>query len=368
MKKILISGMSFNTGGVETYIMSMFRALDKQSFHCDFINDQKRDDIAFQDEIVSSGSRIIHLHGKSQWKKFMKEHTGEYDAIIFNIIAPFFHQIRVCCRYGGFRAVIVHSHNGSVDVPAFMKPFIPFAMKYERAKLSALPITRWACSEKAAEWMFGKDKDYVFVKNGINTKKFRYDDSVRTAIRRELNLKAGDFCIGHIGRFDPQKNHEYLIRIFHEFSKSDKDAKLLLAGPMLNVHITEKVKAYIKDNDLEDRVLLLGERKDSDRLYQAMDVFVLPSLYEGLPIVGIEAQTAGLPCLFSDTISDQVSVLDTNRFLPITDSSIADWCRALHDAKHMSLNRNKSYLEIEEAGFIMEKEIRHIEKELGKIC
>ena len=362
--KILISGMSFNVGGVETYIMSFFRNIDKKLFQVDFINDQKIDDIAFQDEITKQGSRIIHLHGRNEWKKFLKDNKGKYDAIIFNIIAPYLHQIRVCCKYGGFKAVVVHSHNGSVDLPSFLKPIIPISMKYERLKLSHLPIVRWACSDKAAEWMFGKNNDYTFIKNGINAEKFKYSESIRSEVRKELGLSDFDYCIGHIGRFDPQKNHDYLVKIFIEYSKVDNNAKLVLAGPLLNESIVNKVKEEIKNNKLEDRVLLLGLRNDSCRLYQAMDVFVLPSLYEGLPIVGVEAQCAGLPCLFSDQISSQVKVLDSSKFISITDDSINSWVDALKNLKNVKIDRNNGYQAIVDNGFVMEREIKKIEENL----
>ena len=356
--------MSFNVGGVETYIMSFFRNIDKNLFQVDFINDQKRDDIAFQDEITFAGSKIYHLHGKREWVRFLKENQGKYDAIIFNIIAPYFHPIRVCCKYGNFKAVIVHSHNGFVDLPSFIKFIIPLSMKYERIKLSHLPIVRWACSDKAAEWMFGKNKDYTFIKNGINAEKFKYSDIVRGEVRKELGLSDSDFCIGHIGRFDSQKNHEFLIKIFVEYSKVDKNAKLLLVGPLLTEDIVNNVKEEIKNNNLNDRVLLLGSRNDADRIYQSIDVFVLPSLYEGLPIVGVEAQCSGLPCLLSDQISKQVKVLDSTRFISITDNSINAWVDILKEVKNKNFDRNKGYQAIIDNGFVMEREIKKIEENL----
>ena len=365
--KILISGISFNVGGVETYIRSVFRNIDKSMFHLDFINDHVRDDIAFQEEILAEGSNIYHLHGKKQWKDFLKKNRGRYDAIIFNIIAPYFHQIRVCCKYGGFKAVIVHSHNGFVDLPSFLKPIIPLTMKYERFKLSHLPIIRWACSDRAAEWMFGKNKQYEFIKNGINAEKFKFSNSVRESVRKELGLHSSDYCIGHIGRFDPQKNHEYLIKIFIQYSKIDKDAKLLLAGPLLNEAIVNSVKKEIAENNIADRVIFLGPRNDADRLYQAMDVFILPSLYEGLPIVGVEAQDSGLPCLFSDKISKQVSVNEYCKFISIDDESIPLWLDALKDIKNAKIDRKIGYEAIINNGFVMEKEIKHIEKALVNI-
>lgn len=362
--KILVSGMSFNVGGVETYIMSFFRNIDKNLFQVDFINDQKKDDIAFKDEIIKQGSNIIHLHGRSNWKSFLKDNKGKYDAIIFNIIAPYFHQIRLCCKYGGFKAVIIHSHNGFVALPTILQPIIPISMKYERFKLAHLPIVRWACSDKAAEWMFGKNKEYTFIKNGIDADRFKYSESLRREVRKELGLSDADYCIGHVGRFDPQKNHDYLIKIFIEYSKVDSNAKLVLAGPLLTEDIVSKVKAEIKNNKLSDRVFLLGARNDADRLYQAMDVFVLPSLYEGLPIVGVEAQCAGLPCLFSDQISKQVKVLDSTKFISITDNSIKAWVDALQDIKQIKFDRNIGYQAIVDNGFVMEREIKKIEENL----
>ena len=158
-----------------------------------------------------------------------------------------------------------------------------------------------------------------------------------------------------------------MIKIFIQYSKIDKDAKLLLAGPLLNEAIVNSVKKEIAENNIADRVIFLGPRNDAARLYQAMDVFILPSLYEGLPIVGVEAQDSGLPCLFSDKISKQVGVNEYCKFISIDDESIPLWLDALKDIKNAKIDRKIGYEAIINNGFVMEKEIKHIEKVLVNI-
>lgn len=264
---------------------------------------------------------------------------------------------------GGFKAVIVHSHNSNLDFPWYEKPFFKLFLKYEHKKLSKLEITKWACSDKAAQWMFGDKSEYEFIKNGIDVSNFKFNKQVRDKIRLQLSYSNSDFVIGHCGRFAEQKNQEYLIDIFIEYLRIDSNAKLLLIGPMLDTKIKEKVLYKIESNGLKDKVLLLGAIRDVASYYNAMDIFVLPSRYEGLPIVAIEAQASGLPCIFSNEITEQCSISNYNSFESI--NNIDDWVRSLKYYKdNYPPNRNDSYLNVINEGFIMAEEIKHIQNAL----
>ena len=179
----------------------------------------------------------------------------------------------------------------------------------------------FCCSELAGRWLFGnkiynQGKVYL-LNNAIDVEKFKYNEKARKAKRKELNIKDKDLVIGHIGRFVKQKNHEFLIDIFNEIHKQNKNTILLLAG---DGPLKEEIQNKVKKIGLEKNVQFLGQRNDANELYQAMDAFVLPSLYEGLPVVGVEAQTAGLPCFFSTDMTKETKVLDSTKFIELSKS------------------------------------------------
>lgn len=180
----------------------------------------------------------------------------------------------------------------------------------------------FCCSELAGSWLFG-NKTYnqgkvYLLNNAIDVDKFKYDEKIRKSKRKELKIKDKDLVIGHIGRFVQQKNHSFLIDIFNEVHKQNKNTILLLAG---EGPLKEEIENKVKELGLEKNVMFLGQRNDANELYQAMDIFLLPSLYEGLPVVGVEAQAAGLPCFFSTDMTKETKVLQTTKFIPLTHTS-----------------------------------------------
>ena len=174
------------------------------------------------------------------------------------------------------------------------------------------------CSELAGRWLFGskvynQGKVYL-LNNAIDLEKFKYNKKIRDKKRRELGISEDTLVIGHIGRFVEQKNHRFLIEIFNEIHKKENNTILVLAGqgPLMN-EIKEKVNCL----HLENNVKFLGQRNDANELYQAFDVFLLPSLYEGLPVVGVEAQATGLLCFFSDDMTKETKILDSTVFMSL---------------------------------------------------
>ena len=180
-----------------------------------------------------------------------------------------------------------------------------------------------ACSQLAGEFWYGK-KNFTVINNGVEVEKFAYHPEVRVAKRKELGLE-NDFVIGNIGRFNLQKNHTFLIDIFEALVRQEPAARLVLAG---NGPLEQSIKNKTAGKNLQDKVLFLGVRKDVVQLYQACDVLCMPSLYEGLPVVGVEAQAAGLPCVFADTITPEVLLLPTSSMLSLKDCA-AKWAQAI---------------------------------------
>lgn len=215
---------------------------------------------------------------------------------------------------------IAHSHSTS-NPKEWKKNLLknalrPFSKKYA--------TDYFACSELAGRYLFG-DKTFnkgevKIIHNAIDVEKFKYDPEARKKLRKEIGIKDSDFVIGHIGRFVEQKNHRFLIDIFTKVKKEKKNAKLVLVG---QGPLREEIEERVKNLGLEKDVFFLGQRSDTNKLYSVFDVFCLPSLYEGLPVVGVEAQANGVPCVFSDRITKEIFVSQNLEIIDIDDLSSA---------------------------------------------
>lgn len=240
---------------------------------------------------------------------------------------------------------ILHNHSTAVRsegmrsvMKTILRPFAPlFANRYA------------ACSRLAGDWMYGKKMmasgRVTIINNAIDLDDYAFSPEIRQQYRKELNIPESAFVIGHVGRFMYQKNHAFLIEVFKEVVKRKHNAILLLIGDgELRLAIEEKVQKY----HLSDKVRFLGLRKDVKDIYNCMDVFVLPSWYEGLPVVSIEAEANGVYCLFSDHVTAECKLTNYVRFLRLTDSS-AVWANAVLSIK--STRNPFASEEIRKAGF-----------------
>lgn len=227
---------------------------------------------------------IIHVHGNS-------------GTMIIEIVVALF---------AGVKIRIVHSHNSTCNNPMLHKLLKPF--------LNALTTFNFACSKYAGDWLF--NEKYLVMNNGINTEKFSFSQKFRDMHRNALSLN-GKIVIGHVGHFSYQKNHDFLIQVFKELYDYQSNFHLLLigSGPTL-----DSIKLNISKSEFKYSVTILEKRNDVNELLSAMDIFVLPSRFEGLPLSGVEAQAAGLPSYVSDKISSELNLTDTVTFLSITDT------------------------------------------------
>ena len=216
----------------------------------------------------------------------------------------------------------------------------------------------WACSGLAGKWMFN-DKKFTIIHNAINTTQFTYDVNIRKRMRKSLNIHEGQFVVGHVGRFSYQKNHQFVINVFYEICKKNPDAVLLLVGSVVNdCTYWNNAKETIGKLGIEKKVKFLGMRSDVSELMQAMDAFLLPSFFEGLPIVGIEAQAAGLPCFFSDTITYEINLTKLAHFISL-DISPEKWAETI--MKESKIPRRNMQKEITAAGYDIKQEIEKLE-------
>ena len=352
MKKIhvLNSVSVMNRAGQETLLMNVLRNIDRNEIQYDFLCSStiKGD---YDDEIEKLGSNIFHL-SKNCLKKFfiLRDLYMLYtiylffckhrDIDIFHIhnyhaFSAFLYILGA--KMAGVHVVILHSHNSSAPHPKLHCFF--------RKVIKNFRIHKFACSRAAAQWMYGDDcDDVVIVKNGIILKDFTYREEWR-ALRREFGVDESTLLVGHIGRFNVQKNHTFLIDVFSEILKTRKDAKLLLIGRgELELEVKEKVHSL----GLDDNVVFAGVRSDVNKLLSCIDVFLFPSLFEGLPVVLIEVQAASLPCVASDTISREAGITSYVNFLSLQ-LPVSTW--ADNVLQFSSINRKSTHQVIQKEGF-----------------
>lgn len=227
----------------------------------------------------------------------------------------------LAAKKAGVKKIIFHSHASEVD--GKYRNIKRFLHKVSRKRLKKIGTKFVACSDLARQWMYpniNKDK-VIIIKNGIDLVKYRFNEKSRLEVRKKLGLN-NKFVIGHVGRFSYQKNHEFLIKVFKKVVNKKGNAYLLLVGEGPD---KKKIENLVNKEGLTAHVKFYGISNHVENLLQGMDVFLLPSHFEGLPIVGVEAQAAGLPVIFSDKITKEAKLLDTSYFLSINNDMVSEW-------------------------------------------
>lgn len=311
-------------GGVESVVMNYYRNIDRNKIQFDFICDNDSTNIPYA-EIESLGGKVILIPPYQKVIKYHKELKRVLKEGNYKIVHSHINTLSVfslfAAKCAGVPVRIAHSHsttNKKEKRKNLMKQLLrPFSKVFATDYM--------CCSELAGRWLFG-DKEYdkgnvYLLNNAIDLDKFRYDETVRREKRKELNIKDDTLVIGHVGRFVEQKNHRFLIDIFNEVHKQKENSILLLAGqgPLM-----EEMKEKVKILGIENSVKFLGQRNDINELYQAFDVFCLPSLYEGLGMVAIEAQVSGLLCFVSTEIPEIAKVTERIVFINL-ENKIEIW-------------------------------------------
>lgn len=346
-------------GGVEAVIMNYYRHIDRTKIQFDFLCDEDSTNIPYE-EIESLGGRVIIIPPYQKVFKYIKEVTKILKEGQYKIVHSHINTLSVFPLYAAKKAGvpvrIAHSHS-TTNKKEWKKNLMKLAL---RPFAKTFATDYFACSELAGRWLFGDktfDEGKVYVlNNAIDLDKFKYDEKIRKDKRKELKIKDDTIVIGHIGRFVEQKNHRGLIDIFNEVHKINKKTILILAGqgPLM-----EEMKEKVKSLDLEKNVKFLGQRSDANELYQAFDVFLLPSLYEGLPVVGVEAQAAGLLCILSDDMTKETKVLESTEFLSLSTSPEV-WANILLQS-YDKYERKDTKKEISKNGFNIQDEAKKLE-------
>lgn len=338
-----------NRGGAETMLMNLYRSIDRSKVQFDFVvhTNEKCD---YDDEIRKLGGKIYnvpryiginHFQYKKAWFQLLKNHT-EYKIIHGHVRSTASIYLKIAKRYNF--VTIAHSHNTSSG-----KGFSAIVKNLLQNSIKDTSDYLFACSNLAGEWLFGEkvsdNENYFILNNAVNTPKFSFNLKTRTEIRKGFQLE-DKFVIGHIGRFHVQKNHEFLIDIFKSIHEINDNTVLLLVGEgELRSSIENKVVAL----GISDSVIFTGVRSDIPELLQSMDVFLFPSLFEGLPVTLIEAQAAGLKIIASDTITDEVKLTDLVDFVSLSQPT-SYWAEKVLQYAD-GYDRRDTYYEICEAGY-----------------
>lgn len=319
-----------NQGGAENFIMNLYRNIDRKKVQFDFLVYKNG---VFDNEIKQLGGNIFYGKyiteiGQYKYCKelfgFFKEHP-EYQVVHSHLdqVSGIILQI---AKKAGVKERISHSHNTKNRNGIIGKIY----KKYLQNKINRNATRYFACGKDAAKWLF-KDKasQATIIPNGIDLERFKYNEGTRNKIRKELNIPENTLVCGHIGRFSEQKNHEFLIKVFREYQKINNNSKLILVG---DGKLRRKIEEEVRKEHIEKNVIFLENRKDSENLYQAFDLLLFPSLFEGMSLVTLEAQAEGLPILCSDTIDKNTNITKTIEFMSLQESPTI-WAQKIDEMK-----------------------------------
>ena len=303
MTRVLQIVTTMNRGGLETMLMNYYRHIDCDLVQFDFL-EHRADESDYDDEIERLGGRIYRLPALNPFSpsyrkalnSFFEEHK-EYRVVHSHLDCMSAIPLSAA-KKAGVPVGIAHAHNSGQDhdIKYLLKLIYKMRIPYAATHL-------FACSRSAGEWMFG-NVSFEVMPNAIDTGRFAFSEETRQKTREVLGV--GDrLAVGHVGRFYYPKNHAFLLRVFRDVLKVNKDSVLILAG---DGPLRPEIEKAAEDYGIKDRVLFLGLREDITELLSAMDVFVFPSHYEGLPVTLVEAQTSGLPCLVSDRVPGEAAL------------------------------------------------------------
>ncbi len=338
-----------NRGGAESRVMDLYRNVDRAKVQFDFMQHTTKV-CDFQPEIEQLGGKVYHVppfrfwnyfsYCKA-WKQFIREHP-EIRIVHGHMTSTASIYLPIVHKKGVF--TIAHSRNAGVD-----KGIKGKLTKFLRRNLTEKCDRCFACSKLAGEAVFGKEAmeqgNVTIIPNAIDAARFTFDPEVRKQKREELHIQPEEFLIGEVGRFDPQKNQKYAVEILAECRKKNFPAKLILIGegPLM-----ETVRQQVEELQLQEYVIFTGLQKNVVPFYQAMDFFLLPSFYEGLPGVAVEAQASGLRGILSDAITTETAMTSLMEFRNVQEPAEV-WADRIMACGHYE--RQNTLKEMQEAGF-----------------
>lgn len=346
-----------NLGGAETLIMNLYRNIDRSMVQFDFLL-HGPEESAYEKEILALGGRIFRIprylgYNRKAYEKnltdFLMAHP-EFTIVHDHLMDSAAETLKVVKKLG--RIAVAHSHTSSVfSLPDLYRFFF-------RKDLWKIADYRFACSEAAGKWLYRNKADFMVLRNGINTEKFRFSEEIRTSKRHEFAISDSIKLYGTVGRLDKGKNQIRLLGIMRQILALQPDSKLMIVG---NGPLEARIRDAARKMDMEDKVILTGPRTDVNELLCAMDSFVFTSINEGLGIVLVEAQASGLPCIFTDTIPTEVDLNPELIHRVSLSESDATWAKIAISCTS-SGNRATAYKIVAEKGYDIKTSAEQIQK------
>ena len=357
MIRVLHVFSAMNRGGAESRTMDIYRHIDREKIQFDFmVHSEEPGD--FDEEIRALGGKIYavprykiynRIAYRRAWRDFLSVHP-EIQTVHIHMTNVAGEILPVLVAHNIPKRIV---HSRCASNPGVIRNAI---LRLSQKNINALATHRLAVSTEAAEYVFRTAHAVEILPGSIDAQTFQYNEEIRRETRKELGA-SDNYVLGHVARFDVQKNHDFLLRAFRDYASIRSDALLFLIG---DGALRKDIEKTIGEYHLQDRVVLFGVRRDIPRIMQALDLFVLPSLFEGLPGTVIEAQAAGLPCLVSDKVSRECSIVPGYvRFLPI-DQGTDIWVNAFDEIR--GFPRKNTTAAIEEAGFDAERQVKRYEE------
>ncbi len=348
--RVLVVGMTSTVGGVENFLMAYCGRIDKKRVRFDFLT--RYEDAAYPEMRGEIGRTYVIPRRSEDPVKYYREiraffeaHAREYDVIwdnesMFNDMTP----LKLAAKYG-IPVRIAHSHNPQNMDPSIWGKGRGTLHRIQRRALARYANVLWACSEESARWACpAMDLPFTIIPHAIDAADYRYNAAVRQAVREQYGL-TDCLVVGHVGRLHYQKNQTFLLESFARLHQREPRARLILVGDGPNL-LSLEAKAV--DLGVDREVLFLGHRDDVARLLQAVDLYVMPSRFEGLGMAAVEAQAAGLPCLLSDAFPKAAAITKNVEFLPPEDADI--WAEHMLDVLESLGARPDTTEEIARAG------------------
>ena len=353
-----------NAGGIQEMAIKWMENIDREKVQIDILSYNSGKSDNYIERVEAFGGKVyviqtyMHkgciLESFRQTKEFFRTH--KYDILHAHSSSKALFIMYYAKKYG-IKTRILHSHCTKFIIEGHVAKTIATLMKIPTVGLTT---EFYACSSEAGEFLFGKKalntKQITIAHNGINVELFKPDTIKRNLVRKELEIEH-NFVIGNVGRFRPQKNHDFLIDIFKEICEKDSSAVLVCVG---NGELEDKIKEKSKKLGIYDRIRFLGFRTDINDIMQAFDVLVMPSLYEGLPVTGVEAQAIGIPAIFSDTITKEAAILPTSCYMPLKASPQA-WSKKILEYRTIK-HEEEPHIFIKERGYDIHNETKKLEK------
>ena len=334
-------------GGAQTFIINNVPALYEKGIICDFL--VRRSDGVYSDLIQQYYGKIIvtasfprhFLHNYIQTEKFFEQHGFEYSAVHVHANALLYVLPLILAKRVGIPIRIIHSHNTKTNIP-----YLKFLHELNKKRVSKWANVFLACGQDAGHWMFD-NKHFNVINNCIDEQLFRYSEFNRKMVRNRYKVPDDYLLIGHVGAFRPQKNHVFLLNVYKEYLNMNRKTKLILLGTGI---IENEIRELSKSLGLEDDVVFAGSQDNIHQYYHAMDVFLFPSLFEGLPFALIEAQMSGLKIIASDQITDECIKTDLVQKMSLN-SSYVNWANMIELISNRAVRREKYARIVSDAGY-----------------